>query len=112
MRENWVPSLEITCEKDYLGAESKLLVTILSLIISCLDSLDIMFTQNRIFLFFHQRKFKLIYFLFLSKRQQHSEEMKKHLAQLKTRRLYFEQIASERAAKEAEAEETEKIRVS
>ncbi|XP_020609282.1 guanylate-binding protein 1-like [Orbicella faveolata] len=41
---------------------------------------------------------------------QHSEEMKKHLAQLKTRRLYFEQIASERAAKEAEAEETEKIR--
>ena len=50
--------------------------------------------------------------LFLSKRQQHSEEMKEHLAQLKTRRLYFEQIASERAAKEAEAEETEKIRVS
>ena len=50
--------------------------------------------------------------LFLSKRQQHSEEMKENLAQLKTRRLYFEQIASERAAKEAEAEETEKIRVS
>ena len=38
--------------------------------------------------------------------------MEKHLAQLKTRRLYSEQIASERAAKEAEAEETEKIRVS
>ena len=38
--------------------------------------------------------------------------MKEHLAQLKTKRLYFEQIASERAAKEAEAEETEKIRVS
>ena len=49
---------------------------------------------------------------FLSKRQQHSEEMKEYLAQLKTRRVYFEQIASERAAKEAEAEETEKIRVS
>jgi len=73
-----------------------------------------MFTQNRTenSFFFHQRKFKLIYFLFLSKRQQHSEEMKKHLAQLKRRRLYSEQIASERAAKEAEAEETEKIRVS
>jgi len=37
--------------------------------------------------------------------------MKGHLAQLKSRRLYCEQIASERAAKEAEAEETEKIRV-
>jgi len=38
--------------------------------------------------------------------------MKKHLAQLKTRRLYFKQIASKRAAKEVEAEEIEKIRVS
>ena len=46
------------------------------------------------------------------KRQQHSEEMREHLAQLKTRRLYFEQIASKRAAKEADAEETEKTRVS
>ncbi|KAJ7380887.1 hypothetical protein OS493_004470 [Desmophyllum pertusum] len=42
---------------------------------------------------------------------QHFEEMKEHLAQLKTRRQYFEQISSERAAREAEAEETEKIRV-
>jgi len=57
------------------------------------------------------RNFKLIPCLFLSKRQQHSDEMKGHLAQLKRRRLYCEQIASERAAKEAEAEETEMIRV-
>jgi len=72
-----------------------------------------MSAQNRAeYSLFHVRKFKLISFVFLSKRQQHLEEMKKHLAQLKTRRLYFEQIASERAAKEAEAEETEKIRVS
>ncbi|KAL9979036.1 hypothetical protein ACROYT_G016628 [Oculina patagonica] len=42
---------------------------------------------------------------------QHFEEMKEHLAQLKTRKLYFEQIASERAAREAEAEETEKMRL-
>ena len=38
--------------------------------------------------------------------------MREHLSQLKTRRKYFEEIASERAAREAEAEETEKIRVS
>ena len=38
--------------------------------------------------------------------------MKIHLTQLRARRSYFEQIVSERAAKEAEAEETEQIRVS
>jgi len=41
---------------------------------------------------------------------QHNDEMGEHLSQLKTRRKYFEEIASERAAREAEAEETEKIR--
>ncbi|XP_068721947.1 guanylate-binding protein 2-like [Montipora capricornis] len=40
----------------------------------------------------------------------HSEEMKQHLDMLKTRREYFEKIASERVARELEAEETEKIR--
>ena len=38
--------------------------------------------------------------------------MKEYLDQLKQRRKYFEEIASEKAAREAEAEETEKIRVS
>ena len=33
--------------------------------------------------------------------------MREHLAQLKTRRKYYEDISSERAAREAEAEETE-----
>ncbi|KAL9979035.1 hypothetical protein ACROYT_G016627 [Oculina patagonica] len=42
---------------------------------------------------------------------QRFEELKEHLAQRKTRRLHFKQIASERAAREAEAEETEKIRL-
>ena len=37
--------------------------------------------------------------------------MKQHLDMLKTRREYFEKIASERVARELEAEETEKIRV-
>ena len=37
--------------------------------------------------------------------------MKEHLSQLKQRRKYSEEIASERAAKEAEAEENDKIRV-
>ena len=72
-----------------------------------------MFKQSRKeYSLFYLRKFRLFSCLFLSKRQQHLEEMKGHLAQLKTRRLHFEEIASERAAKEAEAEETEKIRVS
>lgn len=41
---------------------------------------------------------------------QHFEEMKKHLARLRTRRKYYEDISSERAAREAEAEETERLR--
>lgn len=44
--------------------------------------------------------------------QQHSEEMKEHLNQLNQRREYYEEIATERAIKEAEAEEAERIRVS
>ena len=38
--------------------------------------------------------------------------MREHLAQLKTRRKYYEDISSERAAREAEAEETERLKVS
>lgn len=41
---------------------------------------------------------------------QHSEEMKEHLNQLNQRREYYEEIATERAIKEAEAEEAERIR--
>ena len=35
--------------------------------------------------------------------------MKEHPAQLRTRRKYYEGISSERAAREAEAEETERL---
>lgn len=38
--------------------------------------------------------------------------MKEHLNQLNQRREYYEEIATERAIKEAEAEEAERIRVS
>lgn len=41
---------------------------------------------------------------------QHFEEMKEHLAQLKTRKKYYEDISFERAAREAEAKETERLR--
>ena len=83
----------------------------LSLIISCLD---VMFTQNRTeYSLFHAWKFFLISWMsFFRQNASNTYRMKIHLTQLRTRRLYFEQIVSERAAKEAEAEETEKIRVS
>ena len=37
------------------------------------------------------------------------KEMKEHPAQLRTRRNYYEGISSEKAAREAEAEETERL---
>lgn len=44
--------------------------------------------------------------------QQHSEEMKQNLDQVKLRRKYSEEIASERKARKLQAEETGEMMVS